>query len=139
MPVTGIAPGAARLASWNGRPVWVVNRSEKQLAGLAELSEYVIQPGTDPGIPSDFPHRSLNAAFGVYLAETGRAGILVQYVRRRPTRLAADIPWHGGFIDPGSAALFDTAGRRYQGTRGEALAVPPHHFTGTGAIRLGTW
>lgn len=135
----GIQPGSARLESWNGKPVWVVNRSESQLANLAGLSDYVMTPAPMASASVELPHRSLNRVYGVYLAETPRTGILVRYARDRPAGLPAGAPWHGGFVDPGSDALFDVAGRRYRNTRGAPLAIPPHRFTGAGAIRLGEW
>lgn len=137
--LAGIPPGSARLVSWGGRAVWVVNRSGSQLEALAGPSSHVTDPGEGASDPIDPPYRSLEATYGIYLAETPRDGILVQYTLDRPSRLAAGVPWYGGFVDPGSEALFDMAGRRYQGTRGPPLAVPPHRFTRAGAVRLGEW
>lgn len=137
--IGGLPAGAGRLEAWNGRPIWVVHRSASQLQGLSELAGHVLEPGAggSPRIAS--PHRSLERDYGVYLAATDRSGILVQYVRERPGSLGSDVPWHGGFVDPGSEAVFDIAGRRYRSTPGGPLAVPPHRFGASGVIRLGEW
>lgn len=135
----GVPPGAARLDAWNGKPVWVVHRSAGQMASLAQLSGHVLEPDMNQPPAVDNLHRSRVPEFGVYLAETARAGILVQFVDRRPRRLDEGLPWHGGFIDPGGDALFDVAGRRYRATPGGPLAVPPHHVDENGIIRLGRW
>lgn len=138
--VGGIPAGAARLEAWNGKPVWVVHRSASQLAALTVLSDHVRAPETAQSPRIDLPHRSPRREYGVYLAETDRSGILVQYVSERPRRLSGDVPWHGGFVDPGGHAVFDVAGRRYRSTRGGApLPVPPHRYTANGLLTLGEW
>lgn len=45
--VGGVPVGSARLEAWNGKPVWVVHRSDEQLDVLAGLSEYVAAPDKD--------------------------------------------------------------------------------------------
>jgi len=139
LDIGGIAAGTARLDARDGKPVWIVSRSEAQLDGLTALSGHV-EPSSGIDPPSiDNPHRSLQRRYGIYLAQTTRSGILVQYTLDRPARLAPDVPWHGGFVDPGSEAVFDVAGRRYRYTWGEPLAVPPHRFQADRVIRLGEW
>lgn len=135
----GLAPGAARLDAWNGKPVWVVHRSAGQLASLSDLSGHVLDPGKNRPPAVDNLHRSRVPEIGVYLAETARPGILIQFAARRPRRLDDGLPWHGGFVDPGGDALFDVAGRRYRATPGRPLAVPPHYVDEHGIIRLGRW
>lgn len=137
--VGGLPEESARLVAWHGRPVWVVHRSAGQLAALAELSGHVRATPADDRAPINVPHRSVRRSYGVYLAETARSGVLVQFVRRRPDGMRDDTPWHGGFVDPGSDAVFDLAGRRYRSTRGGPLPVPPHRYTASGSIRLGEW
>lgn len=137
--VGGLPPGTARLEAWNGGPVWVVHRSGSQQRALVGLSDHVLEPGAGQHPRIDVPHRSVARAYGVYLAATNRAGILVQYVSERPDGLSSDVPWHGGFVDPGGDAVFDVAGRRYRSTHGAALPVPPHRYTADGTIRLGEW
>lgn len=132
--------GSARLVSWQGRPVWIVRRSPAQLETLAAASGSVSQPpDSSTPEPVDGPYRSLTQEYGVYLADTGRSGVLVQYTDEPPDGMAADAPWHGGFVDPGSRAVFDLAGRRYPTTTGEPLPVPPHRLLDQGKLRLGGW
>jgi len=139
LDVGRIPPGSARLESWDGRPVWVIHRSRSQLRSLADLSSRVHDPGPTQPPQVDNPHRSPKRRYGVYLAATDRPGILVRYSAERPDRLDPDIPWHGGFIDPGAGAVFDVAGRRYRTTRGGPLAVPRHRYAADGALVLGQW
>lgn len=135
----GIRPGTARLEAWNGEPVWALSRSEDQLNALAGLSDYVRTP--PPGGPSPVGNlqRSVKRRYGIYLARTARAGILVQYTRDRPKSLPPDVPWFGGFVDPATGAAFDVAGRPYRATPGRALRVPPHRYLGPTVVRLGEW
>lgn len=135
----GMPEGSARLEAWNGKPVWIVRRSPRQLEAIAELSAHVATPAAADAATVDDPHRSLQDEYGIYLAATERQGILVQYVSDRPASLESSIPWHGGFVDPAGDALFDAAGRRYRTTRGAPLAVPPHRYVGPGVVRLGEW
>lgn len=139
MDLSGIAPGSARLEAWNGTPVWVVNRTGEQVRSLSELRNYVATPRVTESFPVANPERSLRPRYGIYLARTARPGILVQYTRSRPASLPAGAPWAGGFVDPATGAAFDVAGRRYRGTRGRPLEVPPYRYVGTHAVRLGRW
>ena len=134
-----IAAGSARLESWNGTPVWVVNRSDEQLGALGALSGYVAKAAPADASPVTNPQRSLKRRYGIYLAETRRPGILVQYTRERPGSLGARTPWFGGFVDPSSGAAFDVAGRPYRATGARPLAIPPYRFVGPGRVRLGAW
>ena len=135
----GIHVGDMAPEGWDGKPVWVVSRSQLQLRELSALAGYVVKPddGGNPALGN--PWRSLQPVFGVYLAQTSHPGVLIQYISDRPPGLAAGIPWFGGFIDPASGALFDVAGRRYRATAGAPLQVPPHHFIAPGIVRLGQW
>jgi ubiquinol-cytochrome c reductase iron-sulfur subunit len=137
--LSGMAPGSARLESWDGRPVWVVNRSDEQLEALAAVSEYVTKGATNDPSPVANPLRSLKRRYGIYLADTRRPGILVQYTLERPGSLGIGTPWFGGFVDPASGAAFDIAGRPYRTARGRPLAVPPYRFVGPARIRFGEW
>jgi hypothetical protein len=137
--VRGLAPGTARLEAWNGGMLWIVRRSARQLEAIDELSGHVRDPGLEDPPRLDRRYRSLAGDYGVYLAATGRSGIFVQYLRERPAGLGSDVPWHGGFVDPGSDALFDFTGRRYRSTDGGPLTVPPHRYSADGILSLGGW
>lgn len=135
--IGGIPPGSARLEAWNGKPVWVVNRSREQRRSLESLSDYVVTPATpSSGGPGD-GDGSADGRYGIFLADTDLPGVLVQYTRERPRALAEGIPWYGGFIDPAGQAVFDVAGRRYCATKGPPLAVPPHEYLGPHTVRFG--
>lgn len=138
--VGDIPEASARLVSWNGRPVWVVHRSPAQLETLAAAGPFVAEPqaGDTPEAVAG-PHRSRVREYGIYLAETARSGVLVQYTDERPDSLSPDTPWRGGFVDPASKAVFDLAGRRYRTTTGGPLTVPPHRLPASGELRLGQW
>lgn len=138
--VAEMPEGSAQMVSWKGRPVWIVRRSPAQLEALTAASGFVsVSPDGNAPDPVDGPYRSLTPEYGVYLANTGRSGVLVQYTAERPDGLAADATWRGGFVDPGSRAVFDLAGRRYTTTTGQPLAVPPHRLLDNGTLRLGQW
>lgn len=137
--VGAMAPGSADLTGWDGKPVWVVSRTRRQQRQLNALADYVVEPDDDGNPALDNPGRSLQPAFGIYLAQTSRPGVLIQYTRDRPPGLDAAVPWFGGFVDPASGACFDVAGRRYGAAGGGPLGVPPHHFVGPGIVRLGQW
>jgi len=138
--VADMPAASARLVSWQGRPVWIVRRSPAQVASLAAARAIESGPSHDHTPPPvDGPYRSLTKEYGVYLAETDRSGVMVQYTAERPDGLAADVSWRGGFVDPGSRAVFDLAGRRYPNTTGRPLGVPPYRLLEGGRVRLGAW
>lgn len=137
--VGGIPPGSARLEAWDGKPVWVVNRSREQLEALDALSDYVAMPAPADPPEVDNRGRSVEPAYGIYLAATDTPGVLVQFTRERPRALADGIPWRGGFVDPAGDAVFDLAGRRYRATTGPPLAAPPHRYLKPAMVRFGQW
>lgn len=139
LTVDAIAAGRARMQRWDGVPVWILHRSPAQIEALAESATQVWPVADGVAAQLQSGYRSRRRDVGVYRADTARRGVLLHYVAERPARLPASLSWHGGFVDPGSNAVFDAAGRRYRNTRGKPLAVPAHRFTAEGALRPGAW
>ena len=89
--VSAIAPGAMLSVEWQGKPVWVVRRTQEMLDALGKHNDDLADP--DSSVPqqpeySKNPNRSINPEFLVVL------GIWYLLDRREKVRLDTGLPRH---------------------------------------------
>lgn len=136
---SGLEAGQAVMGGWRGRPVWILRRSPAMLQALRDARRAA--DGRQPHPDIDPATRSLDPEYGVYLAQTARPGVLVQFTGDRPRSLPANAPWDGGFLDPGNGRIYDAAGRAHPdaGQSYPPLEIPPHRHVARQMIKLGSW
>lgn len=96
--------GTTQMRRLNGQRVWVSRLSPQQ---SKQLFDRTINSGA--GIAAC----DIHAELCVVDAATTRSGIELRYLLQRPTRIAHDVIWVGGFIDPNNGNLYDLLGRSY--------------------------
>lgn len=116
------------IEDWPGGPVGLYRRSQYEREGLQQTH------GTLPD-PAD---REQPAEYFIFHPVTGTRGCQVRVLpaNKQPQ---PDIAWYGGFIDPCTGALFDTAGRvhaRYGGDNQDNLRQPAYRYIGPRRIEL---
>lgn len=135
-----LEPGQMVVVEWRGKPVYVVNRTEAQLAGLATLngqlrdpeSEISVQPAYISGIT-----RAIRTELLVVVGLCTHLGCAPKY---RPEVAAADLgsEWLGGFFCPCHGSKFDLSGRVYSNVPAPTnLEVPPYSFEGDSVLVVG--
>ena len=125
---------------WRGKPVWVVRRTEKNVADLAKLDGKLADPASEVNQQPDYcknPTRSIKPEYLVAIGICTHLGCSPTY---RPDVAPADLgaDWLGGFFCPCHGSKFDLAGRVYAGFPAPTnLVIPPHSFLSDNVVLIG--
>lgn len=144
-PVTAdigkIEPGQMVTYDWRGLPVFVVNRSEAQLASLDQVRDRLRDP--DSANEDQQPKyaqnkfRSIRPEWLVVVGICTHLGCVPDYhgeIKPEPF----DPQWVGGFYCPCHKSRFDISARVFDGVPAPAnLVVPPYHFIDDTHIQIG--
>lgn len=139
--ISKLEPGGLLRVSWRGKVVWVVHRTQQNLADLPTLDDKLADPNSE--VASQQPPyaqnetRSIKPAYGVLVGICTHLGCSPTY---RPEIGAEDLgaDWKGGFYCPCHGSLFDLAGRVYSGVPAPTnLVVPPHQYLSDDVILIG--
>lgn len=136
-----IEPGQKVTFEWRGLPVFVVNRTQAQLAALPSVDANLRDPQSENAAQQ--PEYARNAYRSIkpeWLVVTGictHLGCVPDFFPElKPEPF--DPEWKGGFYCPCHKSRFDVAGRVYNGVPAPAnLAIPPHHFVDDTHIMIG--
>jgi ubiquinol-cytochrome c reductase iron-sulfur subunit len=139
--VSKLEPGQMVVVEWRGKPVYVVNRTDAQLAELPNLDSQLKDPDS---LISEQPayikgvDRSIKPNLLVIVGLCTHLGCAPKY---RPEVGAADLggkDWQGGFFCPCHGSKFDLSGRVYSGVPASAnLVVPPYTYEGDDVLVIG--
>ncbi|MGH8295302.1 MAG: ubiquinol-cytochrome c reductase iron-sulfur subunit [Steroidobacteraceae bacterium] len=141
--ISTLAPGQMMTVSWRSRPVWVLHRTEAQLAELPKLNGQLKDPFSKED--QQAPHlsawntidRSINPKYLVVVGICTHLGCIPKY---RPQLNAPDLPagWPGGFHCPCHGSRYDLSARVMDGSPAPLnLPVPPHYYKSAGSISVG--
>lgn len=138
--ISKLEPGQMITRKWRGKPVWVVNRTEKSLESLTEVVEDLRDPNSDE--PQQPPYakneyRSIKPEYLVLVGVCTHLGCAPKYYAPgEPHDLGPD--WFGGFFCPCHGSRFDMAGRVYEGVPAPTnLVVPPYKYLSESIILVG--
>ena len=124
-------PGERKIVKWQGKPVWILRRSEQTLSSLDSLNDNLRDPLSEVDQQPDYAenlYRSIKPEFLVVIGLCTHLGCSPNYL---PAGAETDFgpEWKGGFFCPCHGSRFDLAGRVYKGVPAPAnLVVPPYHF-----------
>jgi ubiquinol-cytochrome c reductase iron-sulfur subunit len=140
--ISKLEPGAMLIVEWQGKPVWIVNRTPAMLETLPTLTEELRDPDSLESIQPPY-------ATNIYRARDGNPDILVMVgvcthlgcsPKYHPNPGDAEIgpDWRGGFFCPCHGSLFDLAGRVYRGVPAPTnLTIPPYAYLNDTRILVG--
>lgn len=136
-----LAPGELMVVEWRRRPVWILRRTQEELANLAKVPPDALR---DPqSTESEQPpyaanlQRSLRPEYLVLLGVCTHLGCSPTY---RPEPGAPDLGanWLGGFLCPCHGGRYDLAGRVFKGTPPPLnLPVPPYKYLSDTRLVIG--
>jgi ubiquinol-cytochrome c reductase iron-sulfur subunit len=135
-----LEPGQMLRVKWRGKPVWIVRRTEKNLADMEQLNDLLLDPASDMPQQPEYcknPARSIKPEFLVAVGICTHLGCSPTY---RPELAPADLGanWKGGFFCPCHGSRFDLAGRVFSGVPApKNLEIPPHQYLGDSVILVG--
>jgi ubiquinol-cytochrome c reductase iron-sulfur subunit len=138
--ISKLEPGGLMRVSWRGKPVWIVRRTDQNVADLESLNAKLADPNSDEPQQPEYArniHRSRKPEFLIAVGICTHLGCSPTY---RPEVAPADLgaDWKGGFFCACHGSKFDLAGRVYSGVPAPTnLVVPPYQFLGDTNILIG--
>ncbi len=139
--ISKIEPGQMINVLWRGQPVFIVNRTEKQMAVLDSLTDRLKDPNDETSIQPDFIDSEYRAKRKNLLVVIGICTHLGCSPKYYPDLVpqSFDSEWQGGFYCPCHNSRFDISGRVYKGSPASRnLDIPPYTFLDENIIEIGT-
>ena len=135
-----IEPGQRVTYKWRGKPVWIIRRTEEQLAALEQMRDILADPDSTSSVQPEFAEKSWRSLNQEYLVLVGICTHLGCSPSFRP--LAGDVVMGadsvGGFYCPCHGSKFDLSGRVYAGVPAPTnMDVPPYKFLNESRILIG--
>ena len=139
--ISKMEPGQMNTVEWRGKPVYVLRRTEKQLATLASLNDRLKDP--DSEIEGSQPpyikgiDRAIRPDFLVIIGLCTHLGCAPKF---RPEVGVTEFTdnWEGGFFCPCHGSTFDLSGRVFAGVpASKNLEIPPYTFEGENVLVIG--
>ena len=139
--ISPIEAGQMVRYAWRGLPVFIVNRTQDQLAGLPAQDSRLKDPNSQntdqqPKYCQN-EHRSIKPEWLVVIGICTHLGCVPDYkgeVKPEPW----DPEWKGGFYCPCHKSRYDMSARVYDGVPAPAnLVVPPYHFVTDTQVQIG--
>jgi ubiquinol-cytochrome c reductase iron-sulfur subunit len=141
--VSVLAPGEKVVVEWRGKPVWIMRRTEEQLASLESVEAELADPNS---LRTAYPtpeyarnrHRSIKPEFFVGVGICSHLGC--SPVDKLTPGAQPSLPdnWPGGFLCPCHGSTFDVAGRVFRNKPApDNLEVPPHYYASDTVVVIG--
>ncbi|MEM8844928.1 MAG: ubiquinol-cytochrome c reductase iron-sulfur subunit [Pseudomonadota bacterium] len=139
--ISKLEPGQMIQVEWRRKPVWIVNRTDRMLDTLLDITPKLRDPNSDnlemqPEVMRN-ETRSLRPDVLVLVGLCTHLGCSPTY---RPEIAPADLgpEWEGGFYCPCHGSRFDISGRVYKNVPANAnLEVPPYKFLDENVLVVG--
>ncbi|QWD28620.1 ubiquinol-cytochrome c reductase iron-sulfur subunit [Polynucleobacter paneuropaeus] len=142
--ISGMKPDEMRTIEWRGKPVWVIRRTEAQLAELPQNDSNLADPESKRNQDALTPPYARNEWRSIkpeYLVVVG----ICTHLGCSPSAKFDSGPqpslpnnWPGGFLCPCHGSTFDMAGRVYKNKPApDNLEVPPHMYLSDTKILIG--
>jgi ubiquinol-cytochrome c reductase iron-sulfur subunit len=140
--VADLAPGHMRTVEWRGKPVWILRRDDKQLAGLKEQDPFLADPDSNrPGYTPAYAkneYRSRQPDLFVCVGICTHLGCSPTAHFKAGGGGSFPASWEGGFLCPCHGSTFDLAGRVYKNKPApDNLEIPPYQYLTDTRIVIG--
>ena len=139
--ISKLEPGQMVVVEWRGKPVYVVHRTEEQIADLEQLNSQLKDPESEISKQPAYIEGISRALRPEFLVVEGLCTHLGCAPKYRPEVGAADLggaDWLGGFFCPCHGSKFDLSGRVFSGVPASTnLIVPPYSYEGDGILVIG--
>ena len=139
--VSKVQLGQMVAVEWRGKPVYVMRRTEQQLADLAKLDSELKDPDSEISEQPAYVTgrgRSIKPEILIIVGLCTHLGCAPKFHPEVGVTAFADDNWRGGFFCPCHGSKFDLSGRVYAGVPASVnLIVPPHSFVSDSVIIIG--
>jgi len=138
--ISKLQPGERMIEKWQGKPVWILRRTQEMLNDITLLNDDVDDPASDISAQPDYAKnefRSRKDEFLVVLGVCTHLGCSPNYVLKDDDNTPT-VDWKGGFFCPCHGSRFDLAGRVFKGVPASLnLVVPPYKFISPSRLLIG--
>ena len=139
--ISKIGPGQMEIVEWQGKPVWIINRTDEQVASLKKTDGQVSDPKSEKKMqPKNCENetRSIKPNILVTVGICTHLGCSPTDKFRAGAESGLGADWAGGFICPCHGSTFDMAGRVFKGKPApDNLEVPPHVYLTDTTLLIG--
>lgn len=137
--ISNLQPGELTIEKWQGRPVWILRRTQEMLADIVTQDDVVSDPVSDASAQPDYAkneYRAREDEFLVVIGTCTHLGCSPKFVKKgEGSSPAAE---KGGFFCPCHGSRFDLAGRVFKGVPAPTnLVVPPYKFLSPSRLLIG--
>ena len=139
--ISKLESGAMLTEAWQGKPVWILSRTDEALQSVSELNGAVRDPDSSkdqqPGYARN-QYRSRRPEILVLVGLCTHLGCSPKHVRVEQASYFGLAGWRGGFFCPCHGSMFDYAGRVFKGVPAPTnLVVPPYQFVSDTLLLIG--
>ena len=141
--ISTLKPGEKVTVEWRGKPVWIMRRTEEQLATLEKVEGQLADPNSDR---KAYPtpeyaknrHRSIKPEVFVGVGICSHLGCSPSDKLQPGPQPSLPDDWQGGFLCPCHGSTFDMAGRVFKNKPApDNLEIPPHYYTSETTALIG--
>ena len=142
--ISALRPGEKMTVEWRGKPVWIVRRTEEQVASLKKTEPLLADPFSKrnpseltPEYARNIP-RSIKPEVFVCVGICSHLGCspIEKFTPGEQPSLPND--WQGGFLCPCHGSTFDMAGRVFKNKPApDNLEVPRHMYMSDTLLLIG--
>jgi ubiquinol-cytochrome c reductase iron-sulfur subunit len=133
--ISKLLAGEMMTAEWRGQPVWIIHRTDEQIAKLANHDAQLSDPNLEVPQQPDYcknKERAIKPKYAVML------GVCTHLGCSPGQNFAATADWDGGFICACHGSKFDLSGRVFKGSPAPTnLVIPPHKYLTETTLLIG--
>ena len=138
--ISKIEPGMILNVEWQGKPVWVVNRTKEMLDLLGKHDAKLVDAKSEVPQQPDYCKNATRSIKPEILVAVGICTHLGCSPTYRPEVGPADLgpDWAGGFFCPCHGSRFDLAARVFSGVPAPTnLVIPKHKYLSDSRLLIG--
>lgn len=143
--ISDLTPGQMKTVEWRGKPVWIIKRTEEQVAELPKLDPQLADPLSERNVAEITPMESCRNNWRSIKKDVLVVVGICSHLGCSPTEKFKTGPqpslpddWQGGFLCPCHGSTFDMAGRVFKNKPApDNLEVPPHMYVSDTKLLIG--
>ena len=138
--ISNIEPGGRLIEKWQGKPVWILRRTEEMLKDISSLNSDVSDPKSDESAQPEYAkneYRAREEEFLVVIGICTHLGCSPNFVLKGEGE-SISMDWKGGCFCPCHGSKCDFAGRVFKGVPAPRnLVIPPYKFISPTRLLIG--
>jgi ubiquinol-cytochrome c reductase iron-sulfur subunit len=141
--ISDIAPGTKKVVEWRGKPIWIMRRTEEELANLSKIEGELADPNSErKAYPTpeyaQNQHRSIKPEFFIGIGICTHLGCSPSDKFSTGPQPSLPDNWVGGYLCACHGSTFDLAGRVFKNKPApDNLEIPPHYYVSDTVVLIG--